>query len=140
MKKDNPLFHPLQRIGVTGILKGIGKNQGWANQTWFRSDDPLLLAELEGLTVIFPTVKIDEDSTAVTLKAALELISQIAAEEDIRFDSDITESAQKIYNQFSLQNFDLKREITRAEMVLLIDRLLQPFDRKEIDIYGFYKN
>ena len=140
VKKDNPLFLPLQRIGVTGILKGIGKNQGWANQTWFRSDDPLLLAELEGLTEIYPTVKIDEDSTAVTLKAALELISQIAAEEDIRFDSDITESAQKIYNQFSLQNFDLKREITRAEMVLLIDRLLQPFDRKEIDIYGFYKN
>lgn len=39
--KSHPRFKVLQRIGVTGILRGTGKNIGWENQTWFYPESPL---------------------------------------------------------------------------------------------------
>lgn len=46
---DHPMFKSLQRIGSTGILKGIGKSVDWSNQMWFRADTLLLANELKGL-------------------------------------------------------------------------------------------
>lgn len=41
---DHPMFKSLQRIGSTGILKGIGKSVDWSNQMWFRADTLLKVA------------------------------------------------------------------------------------------------
>ena len=46
LDKDDPHFKAIQKIGATGILRGEGRNVGWANQTWFRADDPLLLEDI----------------------------------------------------------------------------------------------
>ena len=46
LPKDHKHFIALQKIGATGILRGEGRNVGWANQTWFRADDPLLAEEI----------------------------------------------------------------------------------------------
>ena len=46
LKPGDPHFAAIQRIGATGILHGEGRNAGWANQTWFRTSDPLLYGEL----------------------------------------------------------------------------------------------
>ncbi|MBK8279749.1 MAG: FAD-dependent oxidoreductase [Saprospiraceae bacterium] len=39
--KTHPHFSAYQRIGSTGILKGVGMNVGWENQTWFYPDSLL---------------------------------------------------------------------------------------------------
>ena len=44
--KDHPYFKTYQRIGSTGILKGIGMNVGWENQTWFYPDKELSQSDL----------------------------------------------------------------------------------------------
>ena len=51
---DHPMFKSLQRIGSTGILKGIGKSVDWSNQMWFRADTLLLANELKGLGDVYP--------------------------------------------------------------------------------------
>lgn len=53
---DHPMFKSLQRIGSTGILKGIGKSVDWSNQMWFRADTLLLANELKGLGDVYPFV------------------------------------------------------------------------------------
>ena len=42
---DSPLFASLQRLGSTGIMKGVGRNVEWSNQTWFRADALLVKNE-----------------------------------------------------------------------------------------------
>lgn len=37
----DPRFAAVQRIGVTGIMRGEGHSVGWSNETWFRIDDPV---------------------------------------------------------------------------------------------------
>lgn len=46
LPKDSPDFGILQRIGATGIMRGVGKPYQWANQTWFRADEPVLSEEV----------------------------------------------------------------------------------------------
>lgn len=57
LPKDHPHFKALQRIGVCGILKGEGRSINWANETWFRKDEPVGVSELsQGLADLYPTV------------------------------------------------------------------------------------
>lgn len=46
LKRDNPDFKVLQKIGATGIMRGEGKSVGWSNQTWFRINDPVVPSEI----------------------------------------------------------------------------------------------
>lgn len=133
---DDPMFKPLQRVGSTGILKGIGKSVDWANQMWFRADTLLLTNELEGLCDIYPHVdkQIFEKSNTLTIQKSIELIENIAHKEGIELDEN---KIKEIWVEFGLSNLDENRNITRGEMALLIDQILNPFDRK-VDITGNY--
>jgi hypothetical protein len=42
----DPAWEMVQRIGLTGILQGTGKPEGWANKTFFYPDSLLTLKEL----------------------------------------------------------------------------------------------
>lgn len=136
--KNDKLFLSLQRIGVTGILKGVGRNEGWTNQTWFRADDLLKLSELEGLTDLYPSIQMSGDDY-VTLKEALSLINDIASSENIKMEEDIQEYISAIYKEYKFPDFNLDRNITRGEMAVIIDNILKPFDNKKVDIYGSFR-
>ncbi len=137
VKKENPLFLPLQRIGVTGILRGIGKNEGWSNQTWFRINDLVLWTELKGLKEVYPNVNIEETNTPITLNDLLVLIKQIGGK--TLQEKDLKNEAKAIFTKFGFTNFDVNKQLTRAEAAVLIDQFLNPF-KKEINIKGHYKN
>ncbi len=139
VEKNNSLFLPMQRIGATGILKGEGKSKGWANETWFRIHDPLLHAELDGLKEVYPFIEIDNDSTPVTLKEALQIIDKIAQTEGITLKENIAQASQAIYAKYMIADYDINKTITRGEMAVLIDQLLDPFNKKKVDIYGNFK-
>lgn len=130
---DHFWFGPLQRIGATGIMKGVGRSEGWSNQTFLRSADTLLLSELEGLREYYP-LKIKFTETPVTIRGATELIRAIAA----RTGTDLKE--EEISGALQLIDFeyaaDSDRIIFRGEMAVLIDALLDPFNRVEVDIQG----
>lgn len=136
---ESTLFKPLQRVGATGIMKGVGRNVGWSNQTWFRADTLLLMNELQGLADVYPQVSIaTDDTSAVSMQEAINLIGQIAAHEGLK--TDVAVRTNDIWREYKWGEVDLTRPVSRAEMAVLIDKILDPFHRKEIDIHGSYTN
>lgn len=139
VEKTHPLFGALQRIGVTGILQGVGKNEGWANQTWFRINDPLYYSELEGLKDVYPNFSLPNKEKPLTVAEAIELINSILANQtDIS--TDVSEWAKNNLNEYGFEPFEMNRTIKRGEMALLLDKALDPFSTKEIDIHGSFMN
>jgi hypothetical protein len=138
VEKESPFFLPLQRIGVTGILKGTGKNVGWSNQTWFRINDTLLWSELSGLEEIYP-VEIPDTNTPIKLNDLLILISEIEQIEKFPLKKELTIRAKEIYYTFGFPDFNVQDQLTRVEAAVLIDQILNPFV-KEVDIKGNYIN
>ena len=134
---DHPIFKSLQRVGSTGILKGIGKSVDWANQMWFRADTLLLANELEGLGDVYPFVnkQVIEGNNTISIQKATEMIGEIAEKEGIEIKEGRVE---EIWNEFDLKNFDMDRDILRSEMAILIDQILDPFNNKKVDITGQY--
>lgn len=136
---ESPLFKPLQRVGATGIMKGVGRNVGWSNQTWFRADTLLLMNELQGLADVYPQVSIaTDDTSAVSMQEAINLIGQIVAYEGLK--TDVAVQTNDIWREYKWGEVDLTKPVSRAEMAVLIDKILDPFHRKEIDIHGSYTN
>ena len=134
---DHPMFKPLQRVGSTGILKGIGKSIDWSNQMWFRADTLLLVNELGGLRDVYPFVdkQVFEGDNTISIQKAVEMIGEIAEKEVIELKQDRVE---EIWNEFDLKDLDMNRNVLRSEMAILIDQILDPFNNKKIDITGQY--
>lgn len=140
VEKTHPLFGALQRIGVTGILQGIGKNEGWANETWFRINDPVYYSEMEGLKEVYTTVTFPDNEDALTLKDATDLIKRVAVSEKIPLKINIEEWAKANFPKYDFETFDQNRIALRGEVALLLDKALDPFTKKEIDIHGSFIN
>ena len=134
---DHPMFKSLQRVGSTGILKGIGKSVDWANQTWFRADTLLLANELEGLRDVYPFVdkQVFEGNNTISIQKAVEMMEGIAEKESIELKKGRVE---EIWNEFGLKDLNMNRNILRSEMAILIDQILDPFNNKKVDITGQY--
>ena len=134
---DHPMFKSLQRIGSTGILKGIGKSVDWSNQMWFRADTLLLANELKGLGDVYPFVnkQVFEGNNTISIQKATELVGEIAEKEGIEMKEGRVE---EIWDKFDLKDFDMNRNILRSEMAILIDQILDPFNNKKVDIIGQY--
>lgn len=134
---DSPLFASLQRIGSTGIMKGVGRNVEWSNQTWFRADALLVKDELQGLSDVYPSVGVTiEGNLPVSLREAADLIKKIAVSEGI--DMDVDKKIEKLWTEFQWGNVDWTENVSRAKMALLIDKILDPFNKKQVDVYGNY--
>lgn len=134
---SDPKFASYQRIGSTGILKGVGKNVDWSNETWLRADTILLISELDGLAEIYPKASellAASSKPTLTIGETLQLIDEIASNEGY----EKTYTLEELGRQFGLHNLDLKRNIQRGEMAVLIDYILDPFHKKHIDITGNY--
>ena len=128
-------FKAYQRIGSTGILKGAGKNVGWSNQTWLRADTLLLASELDGLSELYPLWKNEAaGNTPVTVEAAVDIIAKVSGKEA----SAITAEAEKAWKDYGMGEWQPKREIMRGEWAVLLDRILDPFHAKAVDMTGAF--
>lgn len=135
---ESALFKPLQRIGSTGILKGVGRNVEWSNQTWLRTDTVLLASELNGLSEIYPQASVilnTKQKSSLTIQESIDLLTVLMQAEGLDT-SQMNERIQSIWKVYRLEKFDLSRNILRGEMAVLIDQMLDPFNRKQIDITG----
>ena len=74
---------------------------------------------IEGITIGNVTDKIDK---------------QIAEMEKLH----TTVDPQALWKAYGMQEPDLKRNILRGEMAVMIDQVLDPFNKKQIDITGKY--
>ena len=102
-------FASVQRVGLTGILRGRGESIGWQNRTLFRPDDPLLLRDLY-LEEYYGREYVDSDRV-VTLFELCRLLG--------------VESPEA-----------LDRPLTRIDAAILIDTLANPFHSRDVDWTG----
>ncbi len=136
--KSDPMFLPLQRIGASGVLRGMGKNVDWSNQTWMRINDNLLGDELEGMKQLYPSMSyvVSPIHEAVKLREAISIIKTAAKSEGIDVnDSQIT----NVWNKFNLGAFNTEDAIKRGAFAVLADQILDPFNKKPINLYGKIK-
>lgn len=128
-------FAAYQRVGSTGILKGVGKHVDWSNQTWLRADTVLLASELDGLFDVYPAAKTHftkREAETLTVEEAVQLVQTISEAEGIKTKVDL----ETLWKTYGLQELDMKRDILRGEMAILIDQQLDPFNRKQVNIKG----
>ncbi len=135
--KGDTRFKAYQRIGATGILKGEGRNVGWANQTWLRADTLLLSTELDGLKEIFPkmTYRLPSNTIALTYKDAIDLIENIADTHHIKT-GDVKNSVSEILKKYDITEYNNSQNIKRGDFAILIDEILNPFEYMDISLKG----
>ncbi len=146
VKTANPFFASIQRIGATGILKGKGEPNAWANRTWFYPDS---LVSMDTLAKnIAPFIAVGEGSlqnTHLTIEGAVAMLQQFA----IAFPSQLTALTKQLktntyrstaltssWKKWGLKNFDLNRPITRTELAVMLDKTVNPFLLKPVDHSG----
>lgn len=123
-------FIAIQKIGATGILKGKGIPKGWANETRFYPDSIANTQEvLTGLKAYFENVPSlsNRNLTMAELNSLLATLMKINP----------TEISAKV-NQL-LPDLKPDEPLSRRTVAILINDLLQPFERFPIDHAGMWK-
>lgn len=116
----DPHFGAIQRVGVTGIIEGVGMTVGWENQSWFRIGEAISMDELSrGLHSFDAEIPHIAEPRNVTVQDLIEHGS-VTAEQ---------------WAEWGLENFDPQRDATRLECAVVIDKVLNPF-AKGVTING----
>ena len=132
VKPEHPNFEAIHRIGATGILKGEGKNYKWSNQTWFYPDSVMTNGDvINALKIIYPNLKMQANEQVLSEKLvaddAFEILTKI-------------QPVPADYLQSIVKNYPNRNQpITRAILAELIDKIIDPFHKKEVDFKGNFK-
>ena len=126
LDKDHPHFKALQKIGATGILRGEGRNVGWANQTWFRADDPLLGEEIfaEG----FYNGSLPFDKGPIKVGDFANMLRMMGVH--------LPATLGEWWSGLGLSDYDYDRNITRLEAAVIVDETIDPFNLLNVDYNG----
>ena len=135
----HPHFLAIQKIGATGILKGKGIPFQWANQTWFYPDSALTQAAFA--TGFSPFGKVEKSAgDRVSVQDAIGSIFYTGHQKIKGFattgEKKFTLQVAAKWAVWGLKNFDGKRNITRAELAVLLDKTMDPFNMKQVDHQG----
>ncbi len=119
---SDPAWRAIQQVGLTGIMKGTGKPQGWENKTFFYPDSTMILAELiKGLKEVRPGFKY---ATADSVK--------MVTMNDLKRVLTAFGSIRKIKNDYKPESL-----LTRRQIAILIDEAINPFSWP-VDWQGHY--
>lgn len=145
VKPDDPHWEAIQKVGAAGILKGIGKAEGWANKMFFYPDSLASGAEFSSGMLRFgryfksyhrlsrPFQEINVTNCLIMLKqlkpfVKTELFRKVQKPEELKDN----------WIKWGLKNFDVNRPITKRELSVLLDNCLLLFGSKNLplDING----
>jgi len=115
-------------------MKGNGISQGWSNQTFFRTNDLTLASDLAGLKEFYPLTEYNFCEAVLTVKEAVDLIRLIALQNRIEISETGLSEALNVIFGGGLNASD--RPVLRGETALLIDKALDPFNNREVNLKG----
>lgn len=152
VKPDHPYWEQIQKIGVTGILRGTGKPEGWANKMFFYPDSTVDVKELEtNILDYLPAYqkqgdKLSDENMHLTIDGAIKILQGIHQSISYAYSrypvvvDEVFRSGNLagIWNNIGLKDYQPKRLIRRFEFCALLDSLLNPFmiPRRFINIEG----
>lgn len=131
VKKEDSAFASMQRIGATGILKGVGIPYQWANQTWFYPGRVVSEHEWKmGLLPFYPELgPVPASGAGLTLPFVKSVLEQLEL-------NDIESRITANWKSWGIaQELDDSTGLNRRTVSILTDRLLDPFAH-EIDWNG----
>ena len=132
VKPDDPHFQAIQKIAATGILKTEGEPYFRANRTWFHPDSCITTSEFfDGLNSFRYPTPIETNDTTLTLGKCMEILSSLRR-------NNIIEQVENDWENISSRPFEPDEPITKREIAVLLDRILNPFSR-QIDHRGVLK-
>ena len=126
LPKEHRHFKALQRIGATGIMRGEGRNVGWANQTWFRADDPLRAEDIHVEDYYRGSLGLGEGE--VTVGTLIRVLRSLGVR--------IPASEREWWTSLGLEDYSSSRTVTRLEAAVVIDALFKPFESFRVDYDG----
>ncbi len=124
-------FISYQKIGACGILRSEGLNIGWENKTLFYPNYKLEKNDIylddwkmfKSEKIAFPE--------KMTIKNILHWIYKIKEEPSLN-----QINYYEVWKNLNLTDFDLERTVTRGEFSVLLDKIIDPFSKVDIDYYG----
>ncbi len=140
VQPNDVYWEPIQKIGATGILKGIGKNEGWTNKTYFYPDSLALFEEFrKGLNDLGINVKDDRKQKIdwLTYDDIQYAWGFLIASNKINWSTKFMVTEMK-WNlaKYKLENIGTDKPITRKVAAVLIDYFLEQFENNKIDLNG----
>lgn len=142
VKTTDPAWESIQKVGVTGILKGEGKSEGWSNKMFFYPDSTIRTLELSlGLSRYFglsaSMYRLKQQSSIEGLYKFLQgLRPKIKKSSFINVKS--IDQFKDLWKQWGLENFEPNRALTRREASVVLDKTIILFGSKNftLDING----
>ena len=133
IKQNSPYFKAVQRIGATGLLKGEGVPNGWANTTYFYPEKNISFIDFVStwkMKFEYPYNIIEHDMT-------IEDAVNFAAILNGKNRNEILPGFKTQWNTLNLVDFDLKRSIKRVELAAILNEY-DVFNQFNVDVFGFY--
>ena len=117
VKPGHPQFLQIQKVGATGLLRGVPTPHGWANQTWFYPDSLLYAKDLAHWPEVFGKAMPNLPQGALSAEDVKKLLLHYGA----RIDGNLVPGNGT--------------RPTRAELSAWVDQYLRPFERP-VDLQG----
>ncbi len=141
---DDPDWASIQRVGSTGILKGVGMAHGWANKTFFYPDKFIgheeFVNDFEAFNSSVFSLGSDSLLTVDDACAIVELyVGQPGKTRKVRVE-EAGASSQKIWKSLGLSDFNPSRPIRRRELAVLLDKYAHVFEKNKVDVHGFFES
>ena len=133
VKQSSPYFKAVQRLGATGLVKGEGVPNGWANTTYFYPDKTVSFADFVSVWKMkfdYPVKTIENDMT-------IEDAANFAAILSGKNMNEILPGFKTHWTSLSLTDFNLKRSIKRVELASILNEY-DIFNQFNVDVFGFY--
>ncbi len=144
---DNQHWEAVQKLGATGILKGTGIPDKWANQTWFYPDSTVdavsLAADLNNFqkgSYSFAAGSVTINEAAGVLIAFDKFILQAYRLKKIPHRSYMENLLRVNWQRWGLKNFVPGRQITRLELAVLFHKMTDVFSMKAVNHRGAFVN
>jgi hypothetical protein len=139
--QDHWAFLSIQKVGLSGIMRGEGIPVAWANETRFYPEDVVSRSDLDTILNRAKQLEYFSDDTQwslgsrnrITAEQTLELFALLAKDEGF---SNALISAKQSTAEDTLQSagVDLNSALNRATLAYLLDYFFDPFYSKTITI------
>lgn len=140
---DHPHFEAVQRIGATGILRGTGKPNAWANQTWFYPDSLVnadtVLLDIRPFTakpVAIGAGKFLTTGDAIKLIQAFQYKKPTGVKWAWNQPKRLQEQITTAWKTWGFGTFSAEAPITRVQFAQLLDATADPFRSRQINHQG----
>ena len=132
--QNSVYFKAVQKIGATGLLKGVGLPNGWSNETYFYPNKKVSFSEfMQTWTTKFnsPNSYVEHE---MTIAEAIDFAGILSGKKSKKIEQEIADKWSKL----SLDNFSINRPILRYELAVLLNEF-DVFHVFDVDLYGFIK-